>query len=623
MCGPLHMSKLMTKFCILIGLLLGSTCVSVAQQPTRALIPLKLDPTLPATNSISLADFSVSEPSIDAIRAQLPAEDLALVTPVQDATAALLSGTILAENGQLNAALALQSTALQTYPDNQELRLLRLKTALHAGNATLAFVDAIQLSNAQTDNPLVYITTLIGLARNERWEEINRLEPIDLNDPLFNFISQAVWTLATLDFGPSEEALSRVNQAFAISGFDGRQQYLTGLAALQLGSPTDALPDLVYATNNITLSQDRAALWTYRAARLANDQAITDELLSAIRRNAERNYSWLYISQSEMSQSVAPPTKRELIVEMLSELAWFFVDLANQERTDRYQTAQLLGNLAFMVDGGDTRSSVQLATLRLSIATADKADDLALFLADTIPTNDLPGQLLQLEERLAILMSLGLEEEALTSLNNLEETFLTTQTAVPARVFALYGKVYQQAQRYEDAVDAFKNWEAQHEAGSLIVADWLSYFEWAASHYWLDQPELMEEKILQALDLNPGNAFANNFLAYTWVDQNRRLEEGLQMLLAANERQPNKSSITDSVGWAYYRLGDFETALSYLEEAWAIQSDSWEIAYHLGDTYQALERINEAKWFWRRALSFQDIPANRADIILAKLTSEQ
>ena len=68
----------------------------------------------------------------------------------------------------------------------------------------------------------------------------------------------------------------------------------------------------------------------------------------------------------------------------------------------------------------------------------------------------------------------------------------------------------------------------------------------------------MEIIIEKALVLNPDNPFATNFLAYSWVDQGRRLDQALDMLLLAAEQQPGQASITDSVGWAYFKLGQYD-----------------------------------------------------------------
>ena len=98
----------------------------------------------------------------------------------------------------------------------------------------------------------------------------------------------------------------------------------------------------------------------------------------------------------------------------------------------------------------------------------------------------------------------------------------------------------------------------------------------------------MEIIIEKALVLNPDNPFATNFLAYSWVDQGRRLDQALNMLLLAAEQQPGQASTEVR---AYFKLGQYDRARDYLERAWMLESNSWEIADHLGDVYEALDHL--------------------------------
>ena len=66
--------------------------------------------------------------------------------------------------------------------------------------------------------------------------------------------------------------------------------------------------------------------------------------------------------------------------------------------------------------------------------------------------------------------------------------------------------------------------------------------------------------------------------------------------------RPTDGYIVDSLGWAFYRLGDFKSAVKHLERAVELRADDPIITDHLGDIYWRVGRQNEAKFQWQRAL---------------------
>ena len=129
----------------------------------------------------------------------------------------------------------------------------------------------------------------------------------------------------------------------------------------------------------------------------------------------------------------------------------------------------------------------------------------------------------------------------------------------------------------------------------------------------------MEEALLASLELRPDDPNVLNFLAYSWVERGLNLDEGFEMLNRAVEMQPDSGAIIDSLGWAYYQLGQYAEALPHLERAFQLNPWSWEIADHVGDVYWKLDRMREAEYFWARALDLPDLPEDRVQGIEDKL----
>ena len=583
-----------------------------AQRGARLVIII--DESAASSDTLPFQALRLSPPTAAQQRQALSPEDFVLVAQTDSPNAALLAAQALVDRGRFSAGLTLKSMALEAYPNNRDLHFARMQTAMMAGDPHLAMADALTLMTLGDDNPYVYLTILAALARDERWDDIRRLEAVHLDEPVFNFIVGAVWTIATLDVGTTEQALRRMEQTFSIQGFNDRQQYLLGLASLWLNQPVRANEHFINALSSMGLGSHRAAMWAYRAATLSGSDDIAQDLHAGILRHSEGRYQRYHLAQIELAQNVRPPSKRELMVEMFVQLAWFLA--ASQDN----MTAEILTDMAGLIDGGDQQISAQLALLRSNLAISNDEPHIAAGLWAIAPVS-LQNTPLWIDEHLRLLSLLGQHEDTLTALNQAEASDRSFSRASQARLLALRGRTLAQQHRYQEASKVFQLWETVKQ-DQFLSADWQTYFDWASALFWLDQPDGMEVIIEKALALNPNNPFATNFLAYSWVDQGRRLEQALDMLLQAAEQQPGQASITDSVGWAYFRLGQYDLARDYLERAWMLESNSWEIADHLGDVYEALDRPREAEWFWRRALAFDDLPNRQALRINRKLTQE-
>ena len=121
-----------------------------------------------------------------------------------------------------------------------------------------------------------------------------------------------------------------------------------------------------------------------------------------------------------------------------------------------------------------------------------------------------------------------------------------------------------------------------------------------------------EIDFLHALKLKPNQPFVLNYLGYSWVEQGKHFKRALNMLRKATSIRPRDGYITDSLGWAYYRLGRYNQAVSWLERSATLVPNDPVINDHLGDAYWHVGRHVEAKFQWRRALYFKpdakDVP---------------
>jgi tetratricopeptide (TPR) repeat protein len=117
-----------------------------------------------------------------------------------------------------------------------------------------------------------------------------------------------------------------------------------------------------------------------------------------------------------------------------------------------------------------------------------------------------------------------------------------------------------------------------------------------------------ERDVAAALVIAPDQPELLNYLGYMWIDRGDNLPKALEMVKKAVALQPRSGAIIDSLGWAYFRLGDYRLAVQTLERAVLLEPADPDVNDHLGDAYWKVGRKIEAKFQWSRVLSL-DPPA--------------
>ena len=110
------------------------------------------------------------------------------------------------------------------------------------------------------------------------------------------------------------------------------------------------------------------------------------------------------------------------------------------------------------------------------------------------------------------------------------------------------------------------------------------------------------EHMKKAVELNPRNASALNYLGYTYAEMGVRLQEAEELILKALKIAPNDGYYIDSLGWVYYQKGNYPKAVVELERALSLVIDDPVVMEHLGDAYEKAGRLEEALRQYHRAL---------------------
>jgi tetratricopeptide (TPR) repeat protein len=159
------------------------------------------------------------------------------------------------------------------------------------------------------------------------------------------------------------------------------------------------------------------------------------------------------------------------------------------------------------------------------------------------------------------------------------------------------GDVYRRLGRYDRAEAVYSELIATHGD------DWRLYFARGVARMHLNRPEDGEADMQHALALSPDQPDVLNYLGYSWIDRGVHADEAMVMIQRAVALRPNSGPIADSLGWAYFKSGDYEHAVDALEHAVQLDPGDATLNEHLGDAYWRVGRRTEARFQWSHALT--------------------
>lgn len=196
------------------------------------------------------------------------------------------------------------------------------------------------------------------------------------------------------------------------------------------------------------------------------------------------------------------------------------------------------------------------------------------------------------------LVDAGKHDAAIEVLRNLTRTYAD----VP-RVYISLGDVLRGQEDYAEAAEAYDT--AVDMIAEPAPNHWFLFYARGIANEREGNWEKAQTDFRQALDLSPDQPLVLNYLGYSLVEANEKLDEAQSMIERAVAARPNDGYITDSLGWVLYRVGKYEQALAPMERAVELVSNDAIINDHLGDVYWKVNRKREAEFQWRRALSLK------------------
>jgi tetratricopeptide (TPR) repeat protein len=518
------------------------------------------------------------------------------------ALAESLSGAYLAARqarylGDFAAASDYYGRALARDPENAQLMEAVVLADLSLGQIEHALPVAKAMEKAGMKSQLPQMVLLADEVSNARFDAVlTRIKDDRGIGPMLDGLI-AAW--AELGKGNMSDAIAAFDKMAEQKGQRGFALYHKALALAMVG-------DLEGAEAILGARGPGAAAQTRRGviARI--------EVLSQLQRNADA----IEVLDDAFGETLDPELEQMRAAMVAGKsLAFDIVGSARDGIAEVFYT--IAGALRGEARDADTILFARLADylrpehVDAQLLTAEiledmKQYDLAIETFRKVPRDDPAFHAAELG-RANALRKEGKADAAIEVLQQLEQTH-GDLPIVPTTL----GDLMRSLDRYGDAIKAYDKALAlmPHES----KRQWFIHYARGISYERTGNWDAAEADFRRALELDPGRPEVLNYLGYSLVDKNRKLNEALDMIKQAAKEQPDSGYIIDSLGWALYRMGRYQQAVAHMERAAELMSVDPLVNDHLGDVYWAVGRHREAKIQWQRALSFVDYGDSAEDV---------
>ena len=176
---------------------------------------------------------------------------------------------------------------------------------------------------------------------------------------------------------------------------------------------------------------------------------------------------------------------------------------------------------------------------------------------------------------------------------------------------------YKNSKKYEEAIKYYTKIIDTLNDYSETKSDLL--YRRGGSYERVGKYKKADKDLLHALKINPDDAYILNYLSYSWLERNYKIDQAIEMLETAYAIKKNDPYIIDSIGWAYYLINDYLKAEKFLRRAVELMPDDPIVNDHYGDILWMLNRKIQARYFWAIVLKMEDAEDNMIENINKKM----
>ena len=160
------------------------------------------------------------------------------------------------------------------------------------------------------------------------------------------------------------------------------------------------------------------------------------------------------------------------------------------------------------------------------------------------------------------------------------------------------------AKRYKEAIKYYNQILIKIDVTSALYADVL--YRRGGCYERFGDYKNSDKDLLKSLEINSDDAYVLNYLAYSWLERDYKIDAALQMLEIAYSKKQNDPYIIDSIGWAYYLVDDYIRAEKLLKRVVELMPEDPTVNDHYGDILWKLDRKIQARYFWNGVLNLKE-----------------
>jgi len=552
-----------------VGTLLGAFLTTGAAEQGRPVAVASKATAAPRYRS--LEDTFYSD-----IRPATPEQQLTKILEKKaDAQASYMEGLLLEEEGDYEEALAAYSRSLQLDPGGNPQLAVRIAHDYAKRGDVANGIDVLKdLAKARPGEPLAYLNLAYFYLKQLKKPElaVKYAEQAVEVDPK-NFTGYQTLFEVYMALKQKKEAESTLIKAEKLDSNDPNFWLSLADLAIELYSnnqenfPAQRVADVEpllkkaagYAVNDGNIY-----------AKIADDYVLIDQVASAIP---------FYLRTLELNKDNA---------DVRYKLAQSFLKTGQRDQAIRSLEEMLRANpLKFEIYEFLARLYEEAGNKARALANYEQA----LLLAPNQPENYLHTAGVELE--------LKQYERAISTLEEARRRF-----PIPQITYSL-AIALSTAKRFSEALPIFEAALQDAQSNEEELLDGSFYFNYGATAEQAGLVEKAATLLKKSIELDPSKAAqAYNYLGYMWVDRNINLDEAGSMIKKALEIDPENGAYLDSLGWFYFKKGDFSRAITELLHAADLIDPPDPVVYeHIGDTYRSLGDGPQALNFWQKALT--------------------
>ncbi|WEX08113.1 tetratricopeptide repeat protein [Chelativorans sp. AA-79] len=519
--------------------------------------------------------------------------------PTKTFSGAYLAGRAAEFDNDLNSAVTYYERALAFDPDNTDLQQTLLLTLISQGDLDKALPFAEKLQAVPEVERFSRLALAVDSFRDKDFPAAERWLNLVLESDLDRLITSIMTSWAKVGQGDVDAALANLDDLDGPDWYELFKGYHHALILAYGGRDEDA--DAAFEEVVGTLAPRSVAPDTF--GRLAEVYA------SYLSSRGETERALAVLSQAEQSGGgiVTIPELRAKL-EAGEKLAPVVKDPSDG-------AAEILLNIGTELASGGGDAFVRLY-LQLGRALRPRSDAILVQLAH-VAERQQDG-----EEAIAIYRQI--EDDSpwarfaafqiglnLADLKRNEEAIAHLKKVLDAdpkdmRAYLALGGVYSSEKNYRAAAELYDR--AVEQIAEPAREHWNIFYQRGIAYERLKEWPKAEPNFKTALELYPDHPQVLNYLGYSWIDMNMNLEEGMDLIRKAVELRPSDGYIVDSLGWAYYRLGQYDEAVTQLERAVSLRPEDAVLNDHLGDVYWRVGRRLEARYQWAQVKDLEPEP---------------